>query len=429
MKPLILSLLLITILPLHAEETLTLEAAWRMALAESPSEAVAQARLEQAEARWRQARSAYQPRLALTAQGAYAEPSDSARLQNPLLPDSLEQYEAGLRATYLIWDGGARRDRTRGARAGADAAAAALEDSRLDLLASVGRAFTSAQLARENLRIAQADADFQRRQLEDIRRREAAGAASRADRLNFEIRGLAAENAAISAEAGFAAAMAALTALLGQPAERPLPPPAAVDRNAPVSEAPGFEAAWDGTALRLPALQRAQLQVDAAEAAIGAARGTLAPSLAAFGDATASRLDDPGFGSDDLGTTVGLQLSWELWDGGLRRQQVAEARAVADEARAGRTALTLQAQAELVQALSEYNAAVQAEALAATTLDLTRENRDLVETAFRAGQESLLRLNEAQRDFTNAESRAVQAHLTRVLAWIELQRAMGLLAP
>lgn len=406
-------------------EALTLREAWRMALEANPSEEAAAARLEQAEARWRQTRAAYQPRLEATASGARVEHSDSARQRNPLLGESDETYDATLRATYLLWDGGQRPNRTRAARAGVEASLASLEDTRQDLLAGVARAFTAAQLARENVRISTTDAEFQARQLEDIRRRVEAGAASRADLLNFDIRRLAAENAAVAAEASYAGAIAALTALLGREQDDPPPPPDAVDMDAPAPEAPNARDAWHEAADSLPSLQQAAQRVEAARAAIRAERATTRPTLAAFGEVGASRLDDPAFSGDDVGNVVGAQLSWDLWDGGLRRQRVAEAEATLREAEAGARAVRLEAQSRLTTTVADYEAAVIREGLARQSLALSLENRDLVETAFRAGQESLLRLNEAQRDYTTAEARAVQARLQREQAWIDLLRAMG----
>jgi outer membrane protein len=427
MKSLLTSLLLLATLPLFAEEALTLEDAWRIALRDNPNEAVTRARFEQALTRVTQARSAYHPQLEATGRGARVSFSDTQQALNPLLDDSAEQFEAALRATFLLWDGGSRRSRLDAALSAAEAAEASLEEIRMDLLANVGRAFTSAQLARENVRISTADAEFQNRQLQDIRRREAAGAASRADRLNFDIRRLAAENAAVTAKANYDNAMAALAALLGVDADHPLPPPAPVDPDAEAAEAPAYSDAWAEAQTLLPALARAEAQLEAARANVGVERGTRRPTLAAFGDVSATRADDPAFTGDDVGNTIGLQVSWDLWDGGRRRAATREAELGVDEAAAGARGIELQAQSRLASAIHDYNAAIQSEQITKETLELTRENRDLVEAAFRAGQESLLRLNEAQRDFTTAESRAIQARLTREQTWIDLQRAKGTL--
>jgi outer membrane protein TolC len=425
MKKLLILLLLLTRAPAQDDPRLSLADAWRMALRDNPSQEAAAARLEQAEARWRQTRAAYQPSLGVSASGTRVGYSNAAQDQNPTLDDSAELYDADLEAGFLLWDGGTRSSRSLSARAGADAAAASLDDTRLDLLASVGRAYTSAQLARENLRIARADAEFQNRQLDDVKRREAAGVASRADRLNFDIRRLSAESSAVQAQANFSAAMSALTALLGLEVSDALPPPADFDPAAAANDAPAFPEAWAFASAQLPSLIQAEEQRKAAEAAIGIIRGEYRPNLSLFGGLNASRSEDPAFDGDDLGNRVGLQISMALWDGGSRSARISEAEASLREAIAGSRQVLLQAQAVLERAINDYNASVEADRLTSDSLTLSRENRDLVEAAYRAGQESLLRLNEAQRDYTTAEARAALARLTREQAWIDLQRAMG----
>jgi outer membrane protein TolC len=60
--------------------------------------------------------------------------------------------------------------------------------------------------------------------------------------------------------------------------------------------------------------------------------------------------------------------------------------------------------------------------------DLVRENRDLVEKEYLAGQGSLVRLNEAQRDLSTAQSRLALALVSLRQAWYGLQSETGSLA-
>lgn len=409
------------------ETTLTLQKAWKMALADNPSEEVALARLQQAEARYQQARSQNHPRLSIQAAGTRIQYSDTQLLRIPGAPDSSELYEAGLNATWLLWDSGVRKNRIAAGGLEAEAALSAQADSRETLLAQVGRAFTAAQLARANLRIAEADMEFQNRQLENSRRKEAAGMDSRTDRLNFEIRKLTSEDTALRQSANYEGAMAALGALLGREVDHPLPQPVSIDGGqASFTEEPiELGDLWHRAQTQLPILQQVRLQEEAARAAGESARARFGPELALFGNLSAEREEDPAFSDGDLGNSVGLQLSWDLWDGNLRRQQVRESDAQVQEAAARSRQVRLQAFAELQQAFTDYQASRKSQTLSATILERSRENRDLIETSFEAGRETLLRLNEAQRDFNNAESRYATARLQRQLSWIELQKATG----
>lgn len=427
MKILLALILLFSLTTSANESVLTLQNAWEMALAENPSEAVALARLQQAEARYQQTRSQYHPRLSLQAAGTRIDYSDTQRQRIPESPDRSELFEAGLNATWLLWNNGVRKNQAIASGLEAEAALFAQSDSRELLLAKVGRAFTAAQLARANLRIAEADMEFQNRQLENSRRKEAAGMDSRTDRLNFEIRKLTSEDIAVQQNANFEGAMAALGALLGREVNHPLPPPVSIDDHSssfPPEEA-DLNKLWHRTLSKLPILQQVRLQEEASLAAVKSVRRRFGPELAAFGNLAAEREEDPAFSDGDLGNSLGLQLSWDLWDGHLRKQQVREAEARARETAAESRQVRLQALAELQQVFSDYTASLQSETLSATILERSQENRDLIEASFEAGRETLLRLNEAQRDFNNAKTRYATARLQRQLSWIALQKASG----
>jgi outer membrane protein len=57
--------------------------------------------------------------------------------------------------------------------------------------------------------------------------------------------------------------------------------------------------------------------------------------------------------------------------------------------------------------------------------ELVKQNRDLVEKEYAAGQTSLVRLNEAQRDLINAQSQMAVALVSLKQAWQDLKAATG----
>lgn len=424
----LLVLLLLSLLAPARTEPLSLEQAWEMALKANPTEDISLARLDQARARLEQTRSAYQPRVDLSASGARLEYSDRQQSRIPGSQDSIEQYEAGIDATWLLWDGGTRKNRVRAAAREQRAAESARADSRETLLAEVGRAFTSAQLARENLAIAREDVAFQQRQLEDSARKEDAGVNSRADSLNFEIRKRAAESIAIQERARYEEAMAVLEALLGVEEDTSLPEPVRINTEKADYDVPDFQDVWPEVAATLPELRESRERLQAAQWRIESQRGENRPDLSLFGNARLEREDDPGFSGDDLGNTVGLQLSWNLWDGHIVREQTRELEAAFREVRAANRQARLQARSRLRRALANLSASQEALDVTRESYELSRENRELVEASYREGRATLLRLNEAQRDFNNAGSRYAAARLQMQIDWIDLQRAMGRLA-
>ena len=422
MRYLLLALLLIS----PALRALTLSEALETALEHNPGEAAAQARLEQARARYLQSRASLSPRLALEASGTHIRYSDSEQRRIPGAPDTTDQFAAGVQASWLLFDGGERRGRLRSADAGTQAAEAALALTRQELMQAVARTHHAARNARAARRIAEADEAFNQRQLEETETRRQAGQAALAERLNFEIRLQQARAARVAADSEESALLAALGALLGL--ETAAPAPTASDRT-PHTPPEDFDAAWQLAETHLPELALARAQREAAQARYRAIRGERIPNIALFAGVEARREENPDFGGDDLGQSAGVVLSYDLWDGRARRNRTREADAQIAEADAELRETELNARARLREALTRLQAARQQSEISQTTLDLTRRNRELIENAHRAGTESLLRLNEAQRDFLNAESRALQAELQLRIAETESLRATGTLQP
>ncbi len=418
-------LLFLLLAPLLPADTLSIREAWELALEGNPTEEASIARLEQARARLLQARGAYQPRVDLTASGSRLEYSDTQKSRIPMAPDAAEQYNAGVQVGWVLWSGGTRKAQIESLDFSLLAAEAGRLDSRETLLYEVGRAFTAAQLARENLLIAREDRDFQQALLEDSQRKEKAGLDSRTDSLNFEIRKLSAENALVAQQAGFDQAMHVLAALLGVEDDTVLPEPDALFTQEPDYQVPDPVKDWPEIRRNLPALRQADLDLKAAQAQVEAQRGQLRPEISAFGSIGVEREDDPNFSGDDVTNTIGLQLSWNVWDGGILREQVQELEAVSTEIEAGVRQAELQARSAFRQSITRLISSRQSLELTRKTRDLSQENRDLVEASYRAGRETLIRLNEAQRDFNNAGARYAASRLQLQLDYLDLLLSMG----
>jgi outer membrane protein TolC len=428
MKSIFLTILLLATCRLWAETatgSLTLSKAWEMALEANPTEEISLARVQQAVSRLQQAKGGYHPRLDLRASGSRLEYSESQKSRFPLAPDAVEQFDIGVDATWLLWDSGTRKYRTEAAGRSLAAAEAGRSTSRANLLTDVGQAFTLAQLAKENLKIALEDVAFQARQLEDSARKEAAGLNSRADRLNFEIRKRGSESIAVREQARYEDAMAVLAALLGLESAASLPEPAELYTEKPEMNVPDPETVWSEVQQTLPELRQSAEQLASAELQVKSQQGTLRPDLSLFGNLRLEREEDPNFAGDDLTNAIGVQLTWSLWNGQILQEQVREQEALVREVEAADRQLRLQTRSRLEQAVANVRASDRALELTRETFELSRENRDLVEASYRAGRATLLRLNEAQRDFNNAGSRFAAARLQLQIDWINLQRAMG----
>ena len=87
--------------------------------------------------------------------------------------------------------------------------------------------------------------------------------------------------------------------------------------------------------------------------------------------------------------------------------------------------LELKVNSDVMDALTALQAALDQLSLQRTNEALVEQNRDLVEKEYKAGQGSLVRLNEAQRDLVIVRSRLALARISLRQAWIGIKTATG----
>ena len=419
-----------------APRVLDLATACRLALSNNPSPAAAAARVEAAAQRVRQARSRYLPRLDATGSLSRVAMSDSdyqvslaqARLLNPAatVPDAEDYYRTGLTASWTVFDGFERRFALMRARYGEQEFAEARNDAVRLLLLAVAEALHGAQLGREAVVIAEADVAYNQRLKAEARIRHEIGTGSLSDVLNFEVAANAARSALIGARQQVQVAMAGLAVLLGYstaqlPGDMAL---AALGTETPTEMAvPEAAAQIDYGLAHRPDLRQGGCALKGAEADVGQARAGFWPSVSLAATVDGDRSNDGHFRQADFGDSVALSVTYNFFAGGVNRARLAEAR---QNQRAAQKALEIQrlnVSAEIVQALADLSAAVDQLRLQRENEALVQRHRDLVEKEYAAGQASLVRLNEAQRNMVQAQGRLAQARVSVSQAWFALDTA------
>lgn len=455
---------------------LDLNAAQRIALERNPSLIAASARVEQARARVRQARSRYLPEL--NAEYAAARTRLSANtvreakdqaLGSPVssaltggvsqvifnpefsggvaglgfstvaslysgleargrVDETVESYSASITATYVIFDGFSRHFANAMARFGRRESEAGRREAVRLVLDAVAQSFYGVQLAREDLAIARADEAFNERLLQEARARRERGTGSKSDVLNFEVALRAAQSARIQAEGEEQVARVALAALMGLPAAR-LGDEIAI---APLPEAPDEILAPPDVDVLLgramaarPDVRQSEFQLARARAQLGERRSVYYPRVNAFASQEAQTADNSRFERDDFAGTVGINVTYNLFAGGRNRAVVAEARRLLDEAEYLHEDTRLEAARDVRQRGIELRTAQETLALQRATTEYVDENRELVEKEYRAGQGSLTRLNQAQRDLVAARARLALARVAVYSARHALETATG----
>lgn len=419
-------------------EVLDLKTAARIALVGNPTLAAAEARVRQAMERVKQAKADYWPRLDLTALGARVWLSDNdlktnlamARLLDPAatVDDPEDRYNTGLVASWKVFDGFARKFANASARYGRDQSQAALDDSRRLILFSVATAYFAAQLIRENVDITRADEEFNQRRLVEAEARRRVGTGSLSDKLNFEIRINDARATRIQAERNYEAAIYALAALLGLQ-EASFPPTVKLaplkDETKDELAKPDAEELIVYARKHRPDIRQSEFGIQQADAQVRIARSRFYPNLNLSAGYDGTHTDNLRLEEDDYGAFVGLSISYNLFSGGADRARVKEARERALELEKSLENLRITVSSEVRDSLAQLLSAQEQLRLQRINAELVQTNRDLVDKEYTAGQASLVRLNEAQRDLVTARSRLALALATLRQAWFNLETDTG----
>jgi outer membrane protein TolC len=417
---------------------LDLEAALKVALRDNPTPAAAEARLRQAQEVVRQAQAAYYPQLDAFATASQVRLSDNAyqrslqqvRLLDPsaTIDDPEDNYTAGIGASWTLFDGFRRKFSNAAARYGEQESREALMDTQRLLLSAVANAFYRAQLAREDIAIAQADEDFNQRQVQEAELRRSVGAGSLSDVLNFKVQINAARASLIEAERQYNISMAALAALLGL-SKAAFPSEMTLSRLQDETDAqlkpPDFDELATYAETRRPDILQSVNTLQRSQAQEGVQRSGFYPSISLNATVDGERTNSGRFEGDDFGSVLGVFLNYNLFEGGANLARLREAQARSVEAEKNLQSLKLSVANEVQEAVLQVRSAQKLLKLERTNASLVNQNRDLVEKEYAAGQGSLVRLNEAQRDLTRAQGRLALALAALQLTRFELDTTTG----
>jgi len=409
---------------LNQIEVLDLETAQRIAIGNSPTLTAAAQRVNQASERILQAQAAYWPTLDAKGSASRVDLSNNAvesqqdqlrlLVPNASVDNPEDYYRANLVASWTVFDGFRRHFSNALARYGQDASQASLDESRRLLLSSVADSFYLAQLAQENIAITEADEAFNQRQLEEASARYRVGTGSLSDILNFEVQANAARSQRNSYQREYQIALVGLATLMAIP-EASLPPgvklaglKAEVEKDLIPPEPKGH---LEYALSHRPDIQQTEWILKQSEASIGIARSNFYPSLQLAGSVDGERANSGSFEGDDFGNTVGLYLTYRLYSGGERRARLAETKYQQKEAEENLRASKLSVASDVQKAVADVITAQRELELQRKNAKLVMENRDLVEKEYQAGQASLVRLNEAQRNLTQAQGRLALARV------------------
>jgi outer membrane protein TolC len=411
---------------------LSLEKAQSIALRDNPSLQAAQERVNQARAVVLQARSEFFPSIDSSLLASVTDLSDETVKQglllNPAFDDTAENYQASISTAWLVFDGFGRKFRNAAARFGEQQSEAALDESKRLIINAVSTAYYNVQLARENLVIAEADIEFNERQLKEAKLREEIGTGSLSDVLNFEVRIRAARTSLLVTQNAHRLTMIGLVELMGIPRSQ-VPDGMEVAALHPEEESemiiPETAPLIEFAAANRPDLKEIDFLIGQAAAGVDISKSAYFPSVFASASGDAQRSDNGYFDSDDVSGTLALSFQFNIFSGGRRKAQVAQSKSIESELKWEKRRRELAVNADVESSLISLQTSKDVLELQRETTDYVEQNRDLVDKEYQAGQGSLVRLNQAQRDLITQQSALALARVALRQSWNNLETATG----
>ncbi len=412
---------------------LSVREAVQMALDRNPDLRSARARVETARAGFEASEAALWPRLSadLTllhsdAPSTYLFKSIDAHNLAPGTdfnnPGSIDNTEAGLGASWNLWNGGRDRLALEASRADVSMQNQGVLATQNLLVMAVVAACLDARAARELSASDDASLHSIESQLSEVRARVEQGVALRSDQLSLEVRLAEARERKLRTELGMRLALATLRNLLALEGDvsielghEPFD-----QGNLPDSLAAAREQAF----AQRPELRFAKHSLERADLEIESARRAWLPRL----DLQGRLYADENAYSLDLGesnSTVALSLSYPLFEGGARRAELMRAKANRLEFSAAelkaRSSIGLEVELAWLRRV-EASARVE---VAAQALGAGQESLQLVEKQFRSGAATVTRFLEAEAARSEMESSLIRARLDLERSEAELARALG----
>ena len=410
-----------------------------MALAANPDIDAAGARLRQARASYRSARSVLYPTLtangsagrtaqigkgsALTVATPGLGTGNSVGATSFATSGSYNQFDAGLDASYEVdLFGGVRRS-IEAARGDYASSAESLRDTQRTVVAEVALDYVDARSAQERLAIARSNLKSEEETLQLVGWRVKAGLVSSPDLA--QAKALREQTAATipALETSFAQSVNAVAILAGR-APGSLTPLFDPPRPVPIADrALGADVPAAMLAQR-PDVRAAERTLAAATARIGVAKAQLYPALQLTGTLAGNGTTVGDISRFATGTLLAA-VTAPIFDGGKIRAQIEDARGGADLALAQYRSAVLTALSDVENALVALaNSRRRVVTLSAAVSD-SHDALIFAQSQYRAGLIDFQSLLDTERTFLSAQDSLAQARADRATGLIQLYKALG----
>jgi outer membrane protein len=348
-------------------------------------------------------------------------PGQIASLTQPSSLDTYNYFSAGLTLNQAIYDFGQSIDRWKSARASIESSRENERTGMAQVTLKVRLAFFQAQAAKALLGVAREALSNQQQHLSQIEgfvqvgtRPEIDLAQVRTDVANARLQQINAENSYRTAKAQLNQAMGVVGNADYEVNDEALTLVEGEDHLA--------EKLVDQAIAARPELAGLTQQQLTQELGLRATKGAYWPSVG-----VSMALTEAGSELDKLAWNwnAAINLSWPLFQGGVTRAQVREARANLEGLHAQRETLAQQVRLEVVQAQLTIRAAKEALATAEQVRVNAKERLRLAEGRYATGVGSGIELGDAQTKLTDAAAQRVIANFNLSSARAQLMNALG----
>ena len=378
--------------------SMSLEEAKALALSRNPGVQAAKARILSARARLLQSYSTYFPQLSLNLSANHTADT-SVDTTNGVRRPSFETYSAATRVSWLLFDGFNREYTVLSERYNHHSAKEQYEDAQRLLIRAVARAYYSALLSREQVRLSEEDIKRNQAFLEEAEKRFQGGAGTEIDVLNFRIRANNAKIVKVDAARDYEISLLVLLELMGvRPESVKDKWTLTEDLSMKSSPEPGISESLRAALARRPDLRSLQADMLSSGALVKAAEGAFYPRFSAQASAGFTSLDKVNFQREHHDRQIGVSVDWDLFTGGRRRHAVSELKALVkvrdrDLANQWNGVIT-----EVVQEVYNIRGAVEKLRFQTKTVEDSRKLYTKVRESYDVGVERITRVNEVTSD-------------------------------
>jgi TolC family type I secretion outer membrane protein len=369
----------------------------------------------------RTARGAFLPSLSMNSGASRSSSSRFDERTQTTITGSNQSYSAGASLSYDLFTGGRRGAEVDRAAANAASADASLVETRFNVILQTKTAFFNVQRQEELAQVAQGNMQRAQEALEAAERRLQVGSATRSDVLRAQLELNNARQAVLSAQTQQRAASFALGALTGLNGPVGVRVDSlAVPRTLPLTDAELVRLALE----QAPLVATAEATVTASRAGASAARAQYLPTLR-FSSGYDWSNQEATFSNGNTGWNLRLNMSYPLFNGFSRENQVAGADVQLRNATAALAAAQRQVRADVERVLGQLRLAEQQIELVNEALVVAREDLRVNQERYRLGMATILDLLLSQNSLRSAESDVVGARYDYEIARAELEALIG----